>query len=329
MKAFSELLVHAKADAMRTICLFCILCGIALYTPSLAAQPREVRLEYVRGPRAESCPSEAVVRSAIRGQMRYDPFNPKAPERLVVTMSGEGGKIRGRAELRSAAGTWEGNAEPQGCEVVLASLALQISGELDPWFAASKKPRPALGSPSTTTTATPKSAPPATGRTAAHRLRIGIGAGGEVTSGPGPSDITGHPNVMFLLAWHFLRLGVEVEYEPPTTTEVRGATLTTWRLTGGLVPCAHWNELFGCAVGQLGASFGEAKAYTSDSATDLYGAGGGRLGLQFPATTWLTVALYGELLATFNRPALLVDDERAWVHVGATGTAGAQALVFF
>jgi len=64
--------------------------------------PRTVKLEYVRGPGAQSCPSEDTLRFAIAGRMAEKPWDPNASARLVVTIRSPGQRTRSSATSEAA-----------------------------------------------------------------------------------------------------------------------------------------------------------------------------------------------------------------------------------
>jgi hypothetical protein len=121
----------------------------------------------------------------------------------------------------------------------------------------------------------------------------------------------------------------EVQGQPPAGTEIDGIWFAASRLSGGIIPCAHWSVLVGCGVAQLGAWFGSTDAPNSKTGAALYGAGGGRVGVELVALNWLTVTAFGDLLGALERPAFVLDEKRRWIHFELTGAIGAQALAFF
>jgi hypothetical protein len=322
------------------LCLF--VCGLVLCTKDAFAEPHAVRLQYVRGQGAESCPDEAFVRDAIGRSMRYDPFTAKATERLIVTMYGDGAHVQGKAELRNAAGAsqWTETAEPHECEVVIRSLSMAIGLRLDPWFAAANATsRPDAAAPSAGTpisAATPKrQAGDRADRRAgtsdpdARSVRIGAGLGGAAALGGAPSGIAGILNASFVVRGRYWSGTLEAQGQPPAGTESQGARLVSARVGGALIPCGHFSVLYACGVVQLGAWFGKIDAVVPDSRTVLYAAAGARFGVEVDATSWLKFAVFGDVLGALRRPLLLLDDGRQWEHAAVHGVTGAQTIALF
>ena len=63
-----------------------------------ASASPSARLIFGRGPGAESCPDEAVLRTEVSSRIGYDPFFPYAPRTVVLTMGGSGAKLTARIE---------------------------------------------------------------------------------------------------------------------------------------------------------------------------------------------------------------------------------------
>jgi hypothetical protein len=318
------------------------------------AEPRLVRLEYIRGPEGKDCPNEAAVRNAIAAQMGYDPFSPDAAERLVITIAKgpKAGKVEGRAELSLSYATgrrpgqnhsgWSRQYALADCDLVIASLALAIADELEPWpapapatpAAPAKPPTPASPPPEPPPSPLPASAPRVAER-ASHMpssgpaFRVEVAAGGAATLGMAPAGVSGHVSATVGLRWRYASLSIEGEWQPDAGADLPDARLAGSRYGGAFVPCGHVLVFFGCGVAQLGAWIGSVEARVSDSGPMLSIAAGGRLGVQFPVFSRFALAAYGDLLGMLQRPALLLDDQRLWLHQPMAGAVGAEAIAFF
>jgi hypothetical protein len=95
----------------------------------------------------------------------------------------------------------------------------------------------------------------------------------------------------FRVSW--FSLAGELRWNPPAGASTpANVDVSTMRLLGALVPCAHvgsfagGGSVFGCAVGELGQIRGSiAKAgatATPDHQASLYGTAGGRFGIEIP-----------------------------------------------
>jgi hypothetical protein len=154
----------------------------ALLLPSLAhaaGNPAdEARLEYLRGPGAESCPGEEALRNGVAAQMGgADPFTAYGSKRVVVTISRGAHGFDGEFALFSAAGALVGR-RPMGastCAGLAQDLATSLSLALRPFLLPSAPTAPQLSPPfvpDQPSPAPPSAPPPAT----RPDFRIGVGA---------------------------------------------------------------------------------------------------------------------------------------------------------
>jgi hypothetical protein len=96
-----------------------------------------------------------------------------------------------------------------------------------------------------------------------------------------------------------------------------------------MLACGHLSIMYGCPVLQLGAWFGKTEAVVSDEGTVLYAAAGGRFGVGVDATSWLNIALFGDLLGALRRPVIMFDNKPQWRHPAVSGAVGVQTIAFF
>jgi hypothetical protein len=284
-------------------------------------------LVYVRGPGAESCPSEASIRSAVSARLGYDPFFPWAHDTVFVEVTGVRGAFHVELKLvddqNFQRGTRAITVKARECAGVLDAMALTMSLAIDPASVTGASP-PAPDSPPSdsppsdspprdtppdpTPTPTAPSAPvlaapavPAASdsqRAApladrAVHARVGVRVAGNADVAPALAAGT---DAFVGLRWGRLSLDVEGRYDFPTTGSlgVQGIRVTTWLLAVSAVPCVHLGPVFGCAVGSVGSQ--TAKSETT--ASSVWYAAGGRAGLELPLSNTLTIDGYGEVLAT-------------------------------
>jgi hypothetical protein len=144
-----------------------------------------------------------------------------------------------------------------------------------------------------------------------------------------PAGISGHASAKVGLRWWYASISIEGQWQPEASTEVPGARRVGSRYGGCLLPCGHVLVFFGCGVLQLGAWVGTVEARVPDSGPSLSIAAGGRLGVEVPVLKRFAIAMFGDLLGMPQRPALLLDDTRLWLHQPLAGAIGAEAIAFF
>jgi hypothetical protein len=157
---------------MRTARATVVGLGLALAPADAHAEPPRVsaRLVYARGPGGEACPAEPTsLRAELTRRMGYDPFaRADAPERLTVSVVGQGGGFRARVERFNAAGvsTWSETfpARPVhgGCAALFSPLASYVFGLFltPPAAPAVEPPEPAAPAPTPPPPAAPAPTPP-------------------------------------------------------------------------------------------------------------------------------------------------------------------------
>jgi hypothetical protein len=101
-----------------------------------ASAAASAHLVYVRGPGAESCPSEASIRGAVTARLGYDPFFPWAHDTLFVEVTGLRGAFRVELKLIDEGnfqrGVREITVKAVACAGVLDAMALTMSLAIDP-----------------------------------------------------------------------------------------------------------------------------------------------------------------------------------------------------
>jgi hypothetical protein len=273
--------------------------------PAAAAPP--VRLVYARGPGAETCPDEGRLREAIAARVGYDPFFPVADLTVSVEVKRDAGELDGRIVLL-AAGREKGSQIIRAargitghgeCESLLDSIALAVSVALEGLAPrAAEEPTPHEPPPSAKEAEALPAAPPPPPSSAMaaipaaapseapsrrERLSLAVAPGLRASYGAWPV-VAFAPDlaVEATLAW--LGLGVEGRFDLPASVVVGGPDeqASVERLSGSIVPCAHFRSLRGCAIATLGETWarGGADIANASTATALYAAFGGRAGVE-------------------------------------------------
>ena len=148
-----------------------VVLALALAPAGASAEPPprvSVRLDYTRGKGGAACPADpTALRAEVEHVMGYDPFEPSAPERLVVLVSSKDGAFAALVERFNAAGvtTWsetfgQKKPTPGNCTALFPPLASYLDG-LFLTYQGAPAPRPALPSePAVPVPTPPPAAPP-------------------------------------------------------------------------------------------------------------------------------------------------------------------------
>jgi hypothetical protein len=275
-----------------------------------------------------------------------------------VRLVDEQGWVQGAREFRTA---------PNDCDALVSTMALAISIAIDPSSenvpAAAPLPAPdemagapagsreAVNSrgaatlasvqtptptPGPTVAAAAKSAPDvdSTSAKAVHkRAPIDARAGVSMSTsfGTAPSPALGVAASFGFRTRDFsLTLEGRGDWSASDNISPRGSVRSSL-IAGALAACFHRGVWFGCAVGTVGAIHASGVGLLLMSPADdaLYGAGGGRSGLE--------IRLYGpiflrpelELLGNFGRVELRVDNEKVWQASPLSARVGAGVFASF
>jgi hypothetical protein len=209
--------------------------GVALAPADASADPPRVsaRLVYARGPGGEACPAEPTsLRAELTRRMGYDPFaRADAPERLTVSVVGQGGGFRARVERFNAAGvsTWSETfpARPLrgGCAALFSPLASYVFALFltPPGSPEAQPPEPAP-TPPPPAPLVPPPAPPAPP---------------EVLNVPNPARSTARnvAIVSYAAAGAFLGLGIAWSVDAQSKANSAQALSTQSYRAGGVSKC--------------------------------------------------------------------------------------------
>ncbi|WP_437944304.1 hypothetical protein WMF27_17390 [Sorangium sp. So ce281] len=227
-----------------------------------------MRLEVVRGPGAEGCAGEALLRAEVARGLGGDPFQDDAPRVLTLSIAREGPELTASMALREGEGAgdtaWaEGFSTRSGCAELLSGVALAIVARIlttperahppaevsppseRPW-PPSPPPEPARRAERLPVPTPPKAAP-----TPPEPLRLEAGFGATLGLGITPGAAAG-----MTLAVGVRRSGWSIAVEGrglfSLAQEVEDMTISTRALTAAGVGCLRDSHLFGCGVATVG-----------------------------------------------------------------------------
>jgi hypothetical protein len=269
--------------------------ALLLASSAHADERRTARLSYTRGPGAEQCADEDVIRRQIAKDLGHSAFSDDARLRLTVTIT------RGKdvfVAVVEAKG--EGAPTPPTRRVIaptcdqltdLLTTVLSILIDPDPPKRPRSEPAPAPEpAPALAPKPAPASAPapaPEPEPAPAPRLEFSAGLAAHVALGTGPISAPG-VDVRIALRRAWFSLALEGRWDAPIdadaiTVDTRKATISSQLLASTLYPCVHHWILVGCGL----VSLGERRVYADvrgtpddDNKKSLYFALGVRVGLE-------------------------------------------------
>ena len=317
--------------------------ALALGTATARAAPT-ARLVYSRAPGAESCADEEALRRAVAARIGYDPFFPWATKTVIAGMApwapagfvasvdlvDEHGMAHGARALRT-----EGS-----CDELLDAVALTIAIAIDPLSLAprpaSPPPPPAAPTaPSLPATTIVSPARPRTEIVAASApvgspLRIQGSFGAVASAGVAPRPTAGVAAGVSV-RWRDLSLAVEARADLPVSAPAPIAgTVSSWLVEGALLPCAHADVLFACAVAQLGSlQAASERVLNGVSASRRWLSVGGRFGVQQPLGEDTVLRVWSDVVRDLQPETLQVNGAKAWQAPGIASSLGIDAVVQF
>ena len=259
-----------------------------LAAPALAFAVPPTRLVYVRGPGADTCGDEAVLRSAVASRVGRDPFVPAAPVSVVVDVSVADGALHGRVTvLRDGVERGSQDIADRGhagasCEDLLSSIALAVSIALDAESETPSPPPKPVAEPPVVPLPVP---PPVEPQVAIPSARVSPWSlwgslGGRASYGEWAAPAFG-PDALVELRVRRYGLAVEGRYDFWTPVSVGAASASVQRGTATLLPCAHFGWVTACglaAVGETRAT-GDRVSVSLSVQTAPYAAFGARFGV--------------------------------------------------
>jgi hypothetical protein len=306
------------------------------FARSVAAFP-SARLVYVRGPGAEHCPDQDVVRKSVSARLGYDPFFPNSDKTIVARVVRQGERLSGHVELVDEQGVQVGlrefSADPEQCEDLIAAVALSISIAIDPQSAETYGKGPpdepassalaAPGRPVEANESRPASAPDTQVR--AHRgtaprmampapphpwtASLGLVALTTWFNPPNPILGLGLFGTVRRGAWS---IGLEGRGELPVTRQQRDVETRSSTLAVSAVPCFHLGLGFACVVGSLRWLSAIRTDTGASNGPKPYWAMGGRAGAELALSQSFGLLGYLELSAAPRPPVVVAVSEPLW-----------------
>ena len=322
---------------------------LASATTSAAKRPRGVgvRLDYQRGPGAQQCPSEKMLRGEVAAEVGSDAFTEAGPWTLRATVTrGKNGVFDATADLFDEHGALMESLGPQSSRdcrgLVLKAVAVWAAWEMtDPL-----PPPPPPPSPPPLPPALPPAAPPVpplpSSPPPAFRLRLGAATGIEIGVGPTPTPLFSLNLALESTTVPIVSLAVELRTDLPLTATVDGGThLRTHVLTGSLLTCFHafdGGPVFLCPMFIAGRVSAHARVAATDASgvspeadgSGIYSAAGGRVGIRIPfAARRFAFTVAGDVLGTLHPFGVRIAQQRVWRTGAATGAVQAGVSFFF
>jgi hypothetical protein len=262
------------------------LAALALTAAALPARadppPRvAVRLDYVRGSGAESCPAtDDALRAEVGRRMGYDPFEPSSAERLAVVLTRDARGWAATLERSPASGARPSTFRRAGedCAAFTASLALEIralllqggpgslpaNGRLfgvDGYDPPVRPREPGAQLIAVAPVEPPRdAAQPPLAPSAPKRLELAASGNLVLTGEP---FVTGGAALRAALRWTWLSAGAELRFDAgggASASGIMGAPNARYQgrtIAGAIVPCAVYEhpsvQPFACAVLSGGA----------------------------------------------------------------------------
>ena len=308
----------AHVSLARSTALLLALCTLS--AARLASAFPTSRLVYARGPGAEGCPDQDAVRSAVATRLGYDPFFPSSDKTIVARVSGSGTQLKGVVELVDEHGVELGQreftAQAGQCAALVHAMALSISIAIDPKSAetytkgppdepAASAAGPAADAPRRDETAILASVPKppplvasAASTSAARRdgvdLSVALGALALFNAAPRSTLGALASAAARVNAWS---LGVDGYLDLPVTAHFADVRFRTTTFGLDVVPCFHFGVGSACEVTSLGGLTATGLAPDAKSGTSVLFSLGGRLGIELPVSSSLSLLAHADLLA--------------------------------
>lgn len=276
--------------------------------------PRSVRLEYERGPGAQSCPDAETIEYVISARVPRDRLDPAAPARLAVTISRQGIKYKAMVEVFDAEGAsvWTRPFTPlNSCNMLVRDIGLIVG---DRFRVPPPAPVPPPPSPTPDVLSPPRErpAPPAA------PWRFGGSAALAIETTPARLypilTVDGGRQWRRTSDWVISgSLGALLALPASVTTSGEHVEISTTQFVGVLAPCAHYRVYFGCVVLELGAFFASSSNIKNPNTdASFWAAAGPRLGVEWPVPQVPRLALrfFGDLPVTLHAAWAFVGEDR-------------------
>lgn len=321
--------------------------GCLLAREGIARADDTLRLVYVRDAAAtRECPDESALRRAIESRLGQDAFSPWGTDAVIVHFERDSTSFLARVEIvrrGESNGARTLHSDDPGCGDLVDATALAVSIALET-IRASAPPVAETPAVVPETVKPPEELPVTVASSPADQTTAGarpkdeetrrsvwptLGLDALVSLGTAPSPAPG------LTAWGRLRWGhwsgaLEADADLPTSTSTQpaGGTVSTRRMSAGLVPCFHLGPAFACVVGELGWLDVQGLGVTMPrSGTELFAGVGPRLGVELPISDWLSLRLRAGALANLSRSTVTLNQAVAWTAPPAFGVFAAGLAV--
>jgi hypothetical protein len=335
-----------ERQAMRLGSILAPCAAVALAAAPVRADelPHALRLEYIRGPGAETCPDENSFHTLVFMQYgSYDVFKANAPTRFVVTFRRNAGRLEGNmvaTDDASGALVWKRTVPARSA---CAGLAEELAFLISFYFLAPKPPAPpapAMPPPAVLEPATPPPAAPppvpappaapprsAPARPPPEPLRLTLGLAGALTLKTAPPIFSGSLSADAGIRWGSASLTAEFRWTPAsvlTTDETGRAQVRAMQYVGALVPCYHGGA-FVCGLAEVLIVSPQAlPPVVLRSVPEVGFALGARVGKDLQLAGWpVAFRVTGDLVATlYSVAARSRGSFAAWSALGLAATAG-------
>jgi hypothetical protein len=306
--------------------------------PGAEAARASARLEYLRGPGAESCPGEEGLRDRVATQMGgADPFSADALKRVVVAVTRRDHAFEADFTFYDAAGAPFGRRHLDGaatCSALLQDLATSLTLALRPFLYPAAPPAPPVPPPAVApppVAPAPAIPPPVEPPPSSTRPAFRVGAGATVGFGVSPAVAIPGFGGFIGVRWPSFSLALEGRGDLPASTgDVAVAvSFRTSLAAGSLAPCFHYRWLLGCGLVSAGAMHGTGTDVHPAEQTSAFVGAGARAGVEVPFSEHFAGQLTGDGLIALVRPRFLVDERPAWVAPPASGAIGLRLVASF
>ncbi|WP_437897459.1 hypothetical protein [Sorangium sp. So ce124] len=311
--------------------------GVAPVRAEPPATPLRVRLEFIRGPGAEECPDEQLLRAeTVRAMGGVDPYDAEAAFTMTASIERRRGKLAASMFLRDGDGhgRWfDGFSAYDDCKVLVTAMALSIAVLLDdaaelaappgvPAKPASPPappeepcspdrpcpPQPAHAPPPPPRTAPPVRAPPrssALPRIPAGRLSWVAGLGAVTGLGMTPG-VAGGPALSFGARWPAWSVTLEVRGLASLSGNVEAVDVSVSTLTTDVVFCLDRRSLFACGLAELGILHAAPNVpLNATSRLNLHSGFGARAGIEWPLSENLSARAHADVVRPVAGAAIL------------------------
>jgi hypothetical protein len=330
-----------------------------------ADPPRiNVRLSYLRGPGAQSCPPEQALHDEVATRMGYDPFTPDAPDRIVATLTRSTRGLVATVERFDSKGIpqWDPKTyDPLNvpCGQLVRAMGIYISYRFLPLVAPLPSETPSLLTPPAPSAASSSVAPPApspppppppeapppspvppspAAPRRAYRVELGLSPLVAFGFAPRPT-VAGALHVG--LRWPSFSIAAEGRADAPASSSpdpLPSATLGTLMVGGSVVPTWHvapvaiWPRFFllfgGVFTTAAVLAHGEGIP-TAQHGVALYMGTGPRAGVNLWLGSSLIASLYGDAVVSIKPAEATIGGMEVWRTAPVSGDVGGALLALF